>query len=426
MTPLLFCGPLAATLLAADPALPPRIHDWNIRYEIPPFDVVPTPHPGWDLVATSPVYLALYAALLDANLPLGIMLQDGTAPWGGTSDPFALDTTMELVPKLDYVFFDIELNSPELNAIEVCNKLRFNPDPAFSQAWIGGYDYFPGPYDEAALSAFTAPRAFDSAFYLTTGMDVAMPPAYPYAEYKKHTDPQLWGDYLAPNVRSALFWAPIAKVMTAKNSLPVGHRLIPWMAPFIDTDQDDTVEPPPLEDRTTLLQHLRLRGIDSYLLLFSFLPDYPVDQYRMDLLAAWHALDFAFDGPGPVTLLNLTTDKLSGVQWSGVKHGPLTVVLVSNLGNRDTTFTLPGGPWPDGNEVAIPMGTHAMFISNARSEAPGGPDLNGDGLVDAADLGLLLGAWGPCPPSGACDGDLNSSGTIDAEDLGLLLSAFGN
>ncbi len=23
-------------------------------------------------------------------------------------------------------------------------------------------------------------------------------------------------------------------------------------------------------------------------------------------------------------------------------------------------------------------------------------DINGDGLVDAADLGLLIGAWGPC------------------------------
>ena len=24
-------------------------------------------------------------------------------------------------------------------------------------------------------------------------------------------------------------------------------------------------------------------------------------------------------------------------------------------------------------------------------------DLNGDGLVNGADLGLLLGGWGPCP-----------------------------
>lgn len=40
----------------------------------------------------------------------------------------------------------------------------------------------------------------------------------------------------------------------------------------------------------------------------------------------------------------------------------------------------------------------------------GGPsgDLNGDGTTDGADLGALLGAWGPCPaPTGACcvDGD---------------------
>jgi hypothetical protein len=46
-------------------------------------------------------------------------------------------------------------------------------------------------------------------------------------------------------------------------------------------------------------------------------------------------------------------------------------------------------------------------------------DLNGDGSVDGADLGLLLGAWG------GPDGDLNASGSTDGADLGLLLGAWG-
>ena len=47
-----------------------------------------------------------------------------------------------------------------------------------------------------------------------------------------------------------------------------------------------------------------------------------------------------------------------------------------------------------------------------------GPDLNGDGAVDGADLGLLLAAWGQ--PGG----DLDGSGTTDGADLGLLLAAW--
>ncbi len=45
-------------------------------------------------------------------------------------------------------------------------------------------------------------------------------------------------------------------------------------------------------------------------------------------------------------------------------------------------------------------------------------DLNGDGLVDGADLGLLLAAWG----SDDADADLDGSGSVDGADLGILLS----
>ena len=47
-------------------------------------------------------------------------------------------------------------------------------------------------------------------------------------------------------------------------------------------------------------------------------------------------------------------------------------------------------------------------------------DLNGDGQVDAEDLGLLLVQWGV---SG--NADLDGDGIVDSADLGLLLSAWG-
>lgn len=46
-------------------------------------------------------------------------------------------------------------------------------------------------------------------------------------------------------------------------------------------------------------------------------------------------------------------------------------------------------------------------------------DLDCDGDVDAADLAILLGAWGTVTP-----GDLDGSGTVDGADLAALLGAW--
>ena len=59
------------------------------------------------------------------------------------------------------------------------------------------------------------------------------------------------------------------------------------------------------------------------------------------------------------------------------------------------------------------------------SGAQCGFDLNGDGQIDAADLGLLLVNWGPCGPENQCVADFNTDGQVDAADLGLLLIAWG-
>ncbi|NBX32421.1 MAG: hypothetical protein EBR07_06765 [Planctomycetes bacterium] len=50
-------------------------------------------------------------------------------------------------------------------------------------------------------------------------------------------------------------------------------------------------------------------------------------------------------------------------------------------------------------------------------------DLNLDGVVNGADLGLMLASWGPCGSS--CPYDLNVDGVVNGADLGLMLSAWG-
>jgi hypothetical protein len=52
--------------------------------------------------------------------------------------------------------------------------------------------------------------------------------------------------------------------------------------------------------------------------------------------------------------------------------------------------------------------------------APCPADLTGDGVVDGADLGRALGAWG-----GSGGVDLTGDGVVDGSDVGLLLTAWG-
>jgi len=54
-------------------------------------------------------------------------------------------------------------------------------------------------------------------------------------------------------------------------------------------------------------------------------------------------------------------------------------------------------------------------------------DINGDGVIDSADLGHLLAAYGTCEgdPDYDPDVDLNESGCVDLADLGVLLAIYG-
>ena len=48
-------------------------------------------------------------------------------------------------------------------------------------------------------------------------------------------------------------------------------------------------------------------------------------------------------------------------------------------------------------------------------------DLNLDGFVDSADLGLLIANWGLCDD---CPADLNGDGVVSSADIGLLIAAW--
>ncbi len=68
------------------------------------------------------------------------------------------------------------------------------------------------------------------------------------------------------------------------------------------------------------------------------------------------------------------------------------------------------------------------FVFDFNNEFCGGNkigDINGDGIVDGADLTILLGSWGVCAAD-FCAADINQDGFIDGEDLTLLLGNWSS
>jgi hypothetical protein len=94
----------------------------------------------------------------------------------------------------------------------------------------------------------------------------------------------------------------------------------------------------------------------------------------------------------------------------------------------DATMTIPGSALPAALVLYNDGGfsTDEIRVATTWHEALGQPpqacdgDLNGNGLVDAADLALLLGQWGT---SGSADFD--GSGVVDGADLAIVLGAWG-
>ena len=89
------------------------------------------------------------------------------------------------------------------------------------------------------------------------------------------------------------------------------------------------------------------------------------------------------------------------------------------------SFFGPTGLAVDGDRLVIGTLSDGLSVHDV-STCPGGGssvpgDLDGDGSVGGADLGLLLGSWGPCA---GCPADLDGNGTVDGADLGALLGAW--
>ena len=104
-----------------------------------------------------------------------------------------------------------------------------------------------------------------------------------------------------------------------------------------------------------------------------------------------------------------------GVRAAGNAGTTAGLVYLKAAGCDIDTYTLSTdiGNFPDAWVVKL-NGNFTQCGSNCPA------DLSGDNVVNGADLGILLGAWGTAA------GDLNADGTTNGADLGLMLGAWGN
>lgn len=80
---------------------------------------------------------------------------------------------------------------------------------------------------------------------------------------------------------------------------------------------------------------------------------------------------------------------------------------------------------PDPDDPPIKPGAFGTRyeVSLSCGTCPPNPDLNGDGVVNGADLGLMLTSWGT--QGSGVPADLNGDGVVGGADLGILLTAWG-
>ena len=134
---------------------------------------------------------------------------------------------------------------------------------------------------------------------------------------------------------------------------------------------------------------------------------------------------------GPISVLDRRpVDPCGNDEWIvDLPEGEYHLVVEAGADGRSLRSGLPcdeidpKNP-PDDDEEPLPRtyGLHYL-LELACTAAPCPGDLNGDGMVDGVDLGLLFAAWGEC--TDVCPADFDGDGTVDGQDLGGLFVGWG-
>ncbi|MBX3354947.1 MAG: hypothetical protein KF724_04535 [Phycisphaeraceae bacterium] len=129
--------------------------------------------------------------------------------------------------------------------------------------------------------------------------------------------------------------------------------------------------------------------------------------------------------PGATDLLPLTGDAGIGVFDAGNVASLSTVDNVELLFLRD----LAAGEYVielkrvDAAGIAVQTALSWIMPETPETPPPVPGDVNGDGIVNGADIAIVLGSWGVCI---GCAADLNGDGVVDGADLSVVLGNWSS
>jgi hypothetical protein len=112
-----------------------------------------------------------------------------------------------------------------------------------------------------------------------------------------------------------------------------------------------------------------------------------------------------------------------------------TAVVACNDNGTGCASSTSTVTWPvvDGDVYYVRLGspsntggTGTITFACTAAPPPCPSDLDGNGIVDAGDIGVILLGFGECSARNNCPGDLDANGIVDAGDIGVMLLGFGN
>jgi hypothetical protein len=136
---------------------------------------------------------------------------------------------------------------------------------------------------------------------------------------------------------------------------------------------------------------------------------------------------------------NYSNNLIGGVSWFALGSATATAMLDDCTVTGNSALVTQGGIGISAPATGTPTislrGTNVCNntprpnVSGAWADLGGNTicdctgDLTADGIVNGADLGVMLSAWGGC--TGGCAADLNRDGVVNGADLGVLLNNWG-
>jgi hypothetical protein len=136
---------------------------------------------------------------------------------------------------------------------------------------------------------------------------------------------------------------------------------------------------------------------------------------------------------------NYSNNLIGGVSWFALGSATATATLDDCTVTGNSALVTQGGIGISAPATGTPTislrGTNVCNntprpnVSGAWADLGGNTicdctgDLTADGIVNGADLGVMLSAWGGC--TGGCAADLNRDGVVNGADLGVMLSGWG-